>query len=36
MLEILRAAGARVLRTDELGTIVVTLERRHVAVRWAA
>ena len=36
MLEALRAAGARVLRTDELGTIVVTLERRRVAVRWAA
>ena len=36
MLDALRAAGARVLRTDELGTIVVTLERRRVAVRWAA
>jgi competence protein ComEC len=36
MLEVLRTAGARVLRTDERGTIVVTLDGRRVAVRWAA
>lgn len=36
MLDALRAAGTRVLRTDRLGTIVVTLERRRVAVRWGS
>ena len=32
----LRGSGARVLRTDRLGAIVVTLSGRGVAVRWDA
>ncbi|MFM7718136.1 MAG: DNA internalization-related competence protein ComEC/Rec2 [Actinomycetota bacterium] len=36
VLDGMRAAGERVLRTDRLGTIVVTLSGPRVAVRWAA